>query len=163
MNSGTALGIWLTEFWNRSLKNVWRSTARRRGPGPVLDADLVAPNGRLDPRPRRVDYVLAEPGIDLDGTLVGGRRRPAAGSVYSSTDRSASPKRETGVFADGWTGLGRRARTTASRRRAGSAATRSSRLLASRRAAAPDKPAGVRDHGRDARRGRATSSRTSAT
>ena len=34
INTGAALGIWLTEFWNRSLKHVWSLDGTAPGLGP---------------------------------------------------------------------------------------------------------------------------------
>ena len=66
INAGAALGIWLTEFWNRSLKHVWSLDGTAPGPGPGAHA---RPRGHGRPalsRPGRA-YVLAERGVDVDG------------------------------------------------------------------------------------------------
>jgi hypothetical protein len=103
LNTGADLGIWLTEFWNRSLEKVWSLDGTAPGPGPVLTPDLVATDGRLAPDPG-ARYVLAERGIDVDGELVG--RPPQTGRwfVYKLDGPLRLAHAETGVFTDGWMG-----------------------------------------------------------
>ena len=103
INTGAALGIWLTEFWNRSLKHVWSLDGTAPGPGPVQTPDLVATDGRLAPDPG-AKYVLAERGVDVDGELVG--RPPNTGRwfVYRLDGPLRLAHAETGVFTDGWMG-----------------------------------------------------------
>jgi hypothetical protein len=103
IDSGFALGIWLTEFWNKSLKQVWSIDGTAPGPGPVLTPDLVAVDGRLAPDPG-VRYVVAERGVDVDGTLVA--RPPKSGRwfVYRLNGPLRLAHAETGVFDDGWMG-----------------------------------------------------------
>jgi hypothetical protein len=103
IDAGFALGIWLTEFWNKSLKQVWSIDGTAPGPGPVLTPDLVAVDGRLSPDPG-VRYVVAERGVDIDGTIVG--RPPKSGRwfVYRLNGPLRLAHAETGVFVDGWMG-----------------------------------------------------------
>jgi hypothetical protein len=103
INAGSALGLWLTEFWNRSLKHVWSLDGTAPGPGPVLTPDLVATNGRLAPDPG-VHYVMAEQGIDVAGKIVA--RPPKSGRwlVYRINGPLRLAHAETGVFTDGWMG-----------------------------------------------------------
>ena len=81
INTGAALGIWLTEFWNRSLKHVWSLDGHGAGPGPVLTPVLLDTDGR--PRPGRA--------LRARRARCGRRRRPrrrrsrGAGSSTSST------------------------------------------------------------------------------
>jgi hypothetical protein len=100
---GAALGIWLTEFWNRSLKNVWSLDGTAPGPGPVLTPDLVAIDGRLTPDPG-ARYVVVEPGTDLVGTVVA--RPPESGrwTVYRLDGPLRLAHASTGIFSDGWMG-----------------------------------------------------------
>ncbi len=68
-------GVWLTEFWNRSLRYVWSLDGSAPGPGEVLTPD-AGPDGRLTGRsipngaPPGVDYVVADEGIDVVGRLI---------------------------------------------------------------------------------------------
>ncbi len=52
LNSGTDLGVWLTEFWNRSLRYVWSVDGSAPGPGPTRTPNTHA-DGRLYPAARR--------------------------------------------------------------------------------------------------------------
>jgi hypothetical protein len=62
-------GLGLTEFWNRSVHNVWTLDGTGPGPGPTLTPDLANPSGRLryDPGDR---YVLEDNGVQLIGRQV---------------------------------------------------------------------------------------------
>ena len=95
-------GIWLTEFWNRSLKHVWSvdPNAPAPGPGPTLTPDLAAADGRLSPDPG-VPYVVAEPGVDVVGRPVGTYGR---WTVYRVRGPLRLAHSTGGIFQDGWTG-----------------------------------------------------------
>ena len=80
LNAGTDLGVWLTEFWNRSLKYVWSVDGSAPGPGPTQTPNTHADGRLYPPPPGGVDYVLAEPGIELDGKIVG--RPPETGRWF---------------------------------------------------------------------------------
>ena len=101
LDVGADLGIWLTEFWNRSLKKVWSLDGTAPGPGPVLTPDLAAADGHLSPDPG-VRYVVAERGVDIDGTVVA--RPPESGRwfVYRLNGPLRLRHAQTGVFTDGW-------------------------------------------------------------
>jgi hypothetical protein len=70
-------GLWLTEFWNRSIKHVWSLDGTAPGPGPTLTPDLAAPNGRMRFDPG-TPYVLADNGVRMIGTVVA---HPAGSSL----------------------------------------------------------------------------------
>jgi len=95
------LGVWLTEFWNRSLRQVWSldGTALAAG-APTVTPDLHGARGRLYPDPQ-YPYVLADRGIELVGKLV---VRKGRWNLY----RIAPPLRlahaQTGIDTDGWAG-----------------------------------------------------------
>jgi hypothetical protein len=93
-------GIWLTEFWNRSLRYVWSIDGTAKGPGPVLTPDLAAVDGRLYPDPK-VPYVLADPGVDVAGQPVGTYGR---WTVYRVRGPLRLAHSQTGLFSDGWIG-----------------------------------------------------------
>ncbi len=72
-------GIWLMEFWNRSLDYVWSLDGTAPGPGttpPGFVTPDAGPDGRLTGRtietgaPPGVDYLVADVGIDVVGTVV---------------------------------------------------------------------------------------------
>ena len=167
LNSGTDLGVWLTEFWNRSLRYVWSVDGSAPGPGPTQTPNTTV-DGRLYPV-ADVDYVLAEKGVVLDGTVVGnpstdGPLGPLQGAGSRSATRTTRQESSTmGKRAAAWhRARWRGARTTASPRRASGQAMPSSTCRASR-------PAARRSRRRESasRSGRSsrapTSSRTSDT
>ena len=73
--SQTPDGIWLTEFWNRSLQDVWSLDGTAPGPGFFLTPD-AGPDGRLtshtypEGAPPGASYVVADAGIDVIGRQV---------------------------------------------------------------------------------------------
>jgi hypothetical protein len=93
-------GLWLHEFWNRSIKQVWSLDGSAPGPGPTVTPDLTSRTGTLaaDPGYR---YVLAERTIDLVGEVV--EEKPGW-RLY----RIAPPLRletsTSGIYSDGWVG-----------------------------------------------------------
>lgn len=102
LDSGSDIGIWLTEFWNRSLRYVWSVDGSAPGPGPT-ETPNTRSDGRLYPAPD-VEYALVEKGIELDGTVVG--RPPQTGRwiLYRVKKPLRYAFNKTGIFADGQTG-----------------------------------------------------------
>jgi hypothetical protein len=100
IDSGHAFGLNLMEFWNRSLKQFWSLDGTAPGPGPTLTPDLAKADGRLYPDPR-VDYVVADTGINLAGTVVAtyGRWR-----LYRIAHPLRTAQSVTGLYGDGWSG-----------------------------------------------------------
>lgn len=100
-NVTDATGVYLLEFWNRSLKHVWSVDGTAPGPGPVLTPDLARPDGTLSPDPG-IGYVVVDNGVEIVGEKVG---RPR-GSLQLI--RVEAPLRvryaNRGVFSDGWMG-----------------------------------------------------------
>ena len=68
-----ATGIWLTEFFNPSIRKIWSldGSAQNVG-GPILTPDLDAVDGTLTPVPE-TDYVLAVNGVTLQAPVVAER------------------------------------------------------------------------------------------
>jgi hypothetical protein len=68
-----ATGIWLTEFFNPSVRKMWSldGSAQTVG-GPILTPDLEAVDGTLTPIPE-TDYVLAVNGVTLQAPVVAQR------------------------------------------------------------------------------------------
>jgi hypothetical protein len=100
--SGGDLGIWLTEFWNRSVKQVWSvdPASPAPGPGPTQTPNIAAADGRLEPDPG-FPYAVVENGIDLNGTVVG---RYGRWVVYKIRPPLRYAHTQTGIFPDGQTG-----------------------------------------------------------
>ena len=69
-----ATGIWLTEFFNPSVRKMWSldGTAQRVG-GPILTPDLDAVDGTLTPVPG-TEYALAVNGVTLQAPVVAQRK-----------------------------------------------------------------------------------------
>ncbi len=72
-------GIWLMEFWNKSLKYVWSLDGTAPGPGlypPGFLTPDAGPDGRLTGRsiptgaPPGVNYIVADDGIEVAGTFI---------------------------------------------------------------------------------------------
>jgi hypothetical protein len=125
-------GIWLMEFWNRSLQYVWSLDATAPGPGTTppgyLTPDL-APNGRLVGRtiengaPPGVNYIVADQDIKVAGKLL---EQPSVKRVITEDQfgfpihkvvveptrwrllQIGQPLRlestPVGIYSDGWTG-----------------------------------------------------------
>ncbi|MDH5333345.1 MAG: hypothetical protein OEW65_05635, partial [Thermoleophilia bacterium] len=66
-----ATGIWLTEFFNRTVTAVWSVDPNSPAPppGPTQTPDLVSANGDLAPAPE-TDYALAVNGVRLQGEVL---------------------------------------------------------------------------------------------
>lgn len=101
-------GLWQMEFWNRSIKHVWSTDGSAPGPGPTLTPDLInAQTGAITPPPTNVEYVVADPGIDVVGTEVNRHAHFAAGTkTFWRLFKIAPPLRlqnsTRGVSQDGW-------------------------------------------------------------
>ncbi len=96
-----ANGIWLLEFWNRSLKKVWSLDGTAPGPGPTLSPDLAAPDGTLRPSPD-VDWVVAESEVNLAAKKVGELR--AGLQLYHLDGPLRLQSSTSGITGDGWMG-----------------------------------------------------------
>ena len=125
-------GIWLMEFWNRSLSYVWSLDATAPGPGTTPPGYLTpdtAPDGRLIGRtiehgaPPGVDYIVADQSIQVAGQFV---LQPEVRHVITEDEfgfpthkvvvqpspwrllKIAQPLRlqssPVGIYADGWQG-----------------------------------------------------------
>jgi hypothetical protein len=103
-----ANGIWLLEFWNRSLHDVWSLDGTAKGPGPTLSPDLLATDGRIT-APEGVKYVVVEPGINLVGRVVATARHYGGGApqdwrLYEIAPPLRLRDAVEGIYADGWSG-----------------------------------------------------------
>jgi hypothetical protein len=103
-----ANGIWLMEFWNRSLRYVWSIDGSAKGPGPTLSPDLLAPDGSITSAPG-IRYVVVDEGINLVGDIVARKAHGSGGlTKYWRVYRIHPPLRlaeaTTGIYDDGWTG-----------------------------------------------------------
>ena len=138
-NIGDANGVWLLEFWNRSIVHDWTLDATAPRPDPTLTPDVKTTDGRMRPDPG-TDYVLD------DRRRRGARERPSTHSPGSccagSHTRGGCRRRSSDGHGDGWIGERRALRRASARaaprgtvpsRRAGPAsATRPRRRRTSR-------------------------------
>lgn len=97
-------GIWLTEFFNRSVTQVWSvdPTSPAPPPGATQTPDLVSEDGDLEPSPG-TDYALAVNGVRLQGELVT-ERPDGTTRLYRLNGPFRLAENQTGVFGDGWMG-----------------------------------------------------------
>jgi hypothetical protein len=98
--------VYVLEFWNRSLKQIWSLDGTAPGPGPTLTPDVASVGGRLSPDPG-IPYVVADEGVHVVGERVVDHRRIAGGGpTYWRLVRVAPPLRlrdaVAGREADGW-------------------------------------------------------------
>jgi multisubunit Na+/H+ antiporter MnhB subunit len=93
-------GVWLTEFWNRSIRLVWSLDGTAPGPGPTQTPDLVSRDGTHEPAPG-TEYALADNGVELAAPLVA-RRRGLKLYRIGGTLRVAETVEN--VASDGWIG-----------------------------------------------------------
>jgi hypothetical protein len=103
-----ANGLWLLEFWNKSLHYVWSLDGTAKGPGPTLSPDLLALDGQITTVPG-IKYVVTDPGIDLVGKQVGHVVHRGGGAAQEwRLFQIAPPLRLVdavgGIYADGWAG-----------------------------------------------------------
>lgn len=91
-------GLFLTEFWNRSIHHVDSLDGSAPGPGPTYAPNIVSTDGRLDGL-AGVPYVVTDNGVTLQAPVVD---RWNQLTLY----RDAGPWRllesEQQVFSDGW-------------------------------------------------------------
>jgi hypothetical protein len=92
--------IWLNEFWNRSITQVWSVEGSAPGPGGTVTPDLANPDGTLTPEPG-TPYVLAVNGVELAGEEVA-RGAPDGPVLVRIGDEFRLRANVVGVYADGW-------------------------------------------------------------
>ncbi len=95
-----ANGLWLHEFWNRSIKRVDSLDGTAPGPGPTVTPSLLNRRGDLAGDPG-YDFVLAENSIDLVGKVIdakGGWR------LFRIEHPLRLRSSQSGIYSDGWLG-----------------------------------------------------------
>lgn len=98
---GDSNGIWLLEFWNRSVKKVWSFDGSAPGPGPTLSPDLAAADGTLKPSPG-VPWAVAENDVELAAEKVGEPRGSL--QLYKLDGPLRLLQTSSGILGDGWMG-----------------------------------------------------------
>ncbi len=94
-----ATNIWLTEFFNPSIRRMWSLDGTAKGPGPILTPDLAAADGTLAPPPG-TRYALALNGVELQAPVVARRRGATLYRLEGQPLKLASGV--TGLYSDGW-------------------------------------------------------------
>ena len=94
-----ANGIYLLEFWNRTVKKVWSLDGSAPGPGPTLSPDLASPDGTLKPSPS-VNWVVGENDVRLAGEKVGEPRGSL--QLYRTDGTLRLESAVGGILGDGW-------------------------------------------------------------
>ena len=94
------LGLWLTEFWNPSIRHAYTLDSTYPGPGPSITPGLVRPNGSLTDDPG-LPYVLADNGVEMIGTPVAQH----GSLILYRIDHHPWRLRQSqsGISPDGWT------------------------------------------------------------
>ena len=92
-------GVYLTEFFNRSVTKVWSTDGTAPGPGAILTPDLANADGTLTPSPE-AEYALTLNGVELQAPVI------ATKGPYVLYDVGRKPLKlasgVTGVDRDGW-------------------------------------------------------------
>jgi hypothetical protein len=92
-------GIWLTEFFNPSIRKMWSLDGTAPGPGPLLTPDLQASDGTLTPSPE-TEYALALNGVELRAPVV---KRQGSDVLYRLNGKPMKlAAAVTGIESDGW-------------------------------------------------------------
>jgi hypothetical protein len=92
-----ANGIYLLEFWNRSVKKIWSLDGTARPP--TLSPDLASADGTLTPSPE-VNWVVGESDVRLAGEKVGEPRGSL--QLYRIDGPLRLESAVGGLLGDGW-------------------------------------------------------------
>ena len=94
--------LWLTEFWNRSLKYTWSLDGSAPGPGETVTPNISTNHGQLQQQRGEVKYVL----LDSDLLSVLGRTKAKIGPwrLVQIEYPVRLTHATTGFYVDGWMG-----------------------------------------------------------
>ena len=96
-----ANGLWMLEFWNRSLRYVWSLDGTAPGPGPTNTPNVANVEGDLQQQLGNIRYVVADAGIEVAGRVVEQR---GSWTLYENDYPVRLRKSVEGIYADGWMG-----------------------------------------------------------
>jgi hypothetical protein len=134
------LGLWQTQFWNRSLHSVYNLTIPEPAGGPETAARVDPANGRIlstsSGEPLRAKNIVSSLSFGLDGRLIAARP-PFA--LYRTHGPLRVAEETTGIYGDGWMGADAAYTRFAARKRGQIAVT-----LARTAWSGPDVPGHVR-------------------
>jgi hypothetical protein len=101
-------GIQELEFWNRSINWMWSLDGSAALVGaPTLTPDLGEATGRLLPEPKEAKYVVADEGLDINGTEVARHRHLVGGGgkdwvLWKIIPPLRLRHSASGLYDDGW-------------------------------------------------------------
>ena len=94
--------LWQSEFWNRSVRRVFLLDTVDPTAYPAVLAKLNRDGGLVTaPGTRQPKYIVAAPGVDVDGKLLASTPRLA---LFRISAPLRLGDRSSGLTADGWTG-----------------------------------------------------------
>jgi hypothetical protein len=100
LNLSQPLGLWLTMFWNQSIKHAYTLDSTYPGPGPTVTPGLAKPDGSLTDDPG-TPYVLADNGVNLAAKPIA---RHGSLILYRVSEHPWRLKQSaSGISPDGWT------------------------------------------------------------
>lgn len=107
---GDPNGVWLLEFWNRSLRAQWSTDGSGVGPGPAPTPDVVKPDGEIGGFGiKQYEYAVTDEGVNPVGTVIATAQHAAGGGtsvwrVFKLARPIRLQNNFSGFFPDGWTG-----------------------------------------------------------
>lgn len=96
-----ANGLWMLEFWNRSLRYVWSLDGTAPGPGPTNTPNIASVKGDLQQQLGDVGYVLTDAGIEVAGNAVA---RYGGWTLFKNVYPVRLRRSADGIYSDGWMG-----------------------------------------------------------
>lgn len=102
-------GVWLLEFWNRSIRYVWSLDGTAPGPGPVVNPNMETPSGKFQQQRGDLRYVVADEGVSVVGRVVDEHTHFAGGTparwrLFEIEYPLRLQRSVVGVYPDGWMG-----------------------------------------------------------
>ena len=94
--------LWLTQFWNRSLKYSWSLDGSAPGPGATVTPDIMNGQGQLEQQRGEVKYVLVD--SDLLGVLGHTKTKLGPWRLVQIEYPVRLTHATTGFYVDGWMG-----------------------------------------------------------
>jgi hypothetical protein len=101
-------GVWLLEFWNRSMEGLWTLDSSGVGPGPTGTPDILKPDGQLKTL-HRYEYAITDQDVSVVGRVVASRThyvggRPLLWRVVKIEQPLRLEHNVDGIYPDGWAG-----------------------------------------------------------
>ena len=90
--------VYATQFWNSSVRHVWRFDEDQTSDGHGMTPTLTSASGTLTPHVN-VEYVVADPGVDIVGRIVG---EQFGWRLFRVSPPLRLADQVEGVYSDGW-------------------------------------------------------------